>query len=125
MTQKTHDKATTHKGCCHCGAVSFEADLDLAELIECNCSHCYRKGMVLAFVRPDGFRLLRGEDRLSEYLFNRHVISHRFCRVCGVEPFGMGKGPDGSDMIAINVRTLEDVEPWSLTPQRFDGLNQL
>jgi len=115
----------TFRGSCHCGGVAFEADSDLEGLIECNCSHCYRKGLVLAFLRPDAFRLLRGEDRLSEYLFNRHVIRHRFCKTCGVEVYGQGKGPDGEDMLAVNARTLEDVEPWTLVPVRFDGLSKL
>ncbi|MFW2341966.1 GFA family protein [Brevundimonas sp.] len=118
-------ETTTHKGSCHCGAVAFEADMDLSGVIECNCTHCYRKGLMLGFVAPDAFRLIRGEDRLSEYLFNRHVISHRFCRVCGVEPFGAGKSPDGRDMIAVNVRTLDDVEPWAVDTVRFDGLTRL
>jgi hypothetical protein len=34
----------THTGSCHCGAVAYEVDTDLEGLIECNCSHCYRKG---------------------------------------------------------------------------------
>lgn len=118
-------EARTHRGSCHCGGVAFEVDSDLEGLIECNCSHCYRKGLILSFSTPDAFRLLRGEDRLSEYLFNRHVISHRFCKTCGVEPFGMGKGPDGQDMVAVNVRTLEDVEPWSVETTKFDGLHKL
>ena len=90
--------AKTHKGSCHRGGVTFEAETNLEPVIECNCTHCYRKGLLLAFVTPDAFRLKRGEDRLSEYLFNKHIISHRFCKTCGVEVFGMGKGPDGQPM---------------------------
>ena len=37
----------------------------------------------------------------------------------------MGKGPDDQDMVAVNVRTLEDVVPWAIEPVRFDGLNIL
>ncbi len=117
--------AKTHKGSCHCGSVTFEAETNLEPVIECNCSHCYRKGLLLAFLTPDSFLQKRGEDRLSEYLFNKHVIRHRFCRTCGVEVFGMGKRPDDQDMVAVNVRTLEDVVPWSIEPARFDGLHQL
>lgn len=115
----------THRGSCHCGGVTFEAETALEPVIECNCTHCYRKGLLLAFVAPDAFRLKRGEDRLSEYLFNRHIIRHRFCKTCGVEVFGMGKGPGGQDMVAVNVRTLEDVEPWSIETVKFDGLHKL
>ncbi len=40
----------THTGGCACGAVAYEVDTDLEGLMECNCSHCYPKGFVLAFV---------------------------------------------------------------------------
>ena len=40
---------SVHKGSCHCGAVAYEVEVGLEGLIECNCSHCYRKGFVLAF----------------------------------------------------------------------------
>lgn len=116
---------TLHSGSCHCGAVAFEVETELEGLIECNCTHCYRKGLILAFATPEAFRLTRGEDQLGEYLFNRHVIRHRFCRACGVEVMGEGNGPDGQPMIAVNVRTLEGVEPWSVETIRYDGLAQL
>ncbi len=111
----------THKGECHCGAVTYEADIALDQVIACNCSHCYAKGFQLTFTTPDRFRLVSGEDRLKSYRFNRHVIDHRFCDTCGVQAFGLGKSPDGMDMIAINIRTLADVEPNSVETHPFDG----
>jgi hypothetical protein len=114
-------EATTHSGGCQCGRVAFEVDSDLDGLIECNCSHCYRKGLVLKFVPVSTFRLLRGADDLSQHTFNQHRIRHRFCRMCGVQSFAEGQGPDGQAMMAINVRTLTDLEPWSWTAERVDG----
>jgi len=115
----------THTGSCHCGAVAFEVDTDLAEVMECNCTHCYRKGLMLTFVQPDNFRL-EGAPPLTEYLFNKNNIQHLFCPTCGVEAFGRGKDPGGQEMVAVNVRTLKDVEPFSIQPtMRFDGLRQL
>ena len=110
----------THTGSCHCGAVAFEVDMSLDGLIECNCSHCYRKGFVLGFVQPDAFRL-KAEGPQTEYLFNRHKIRHRFCQTCGVQTYARGTAPDGSEMVAVNVRTLTDIEPFSWTATRVDG----
>ena len=41
-----------YKGGCHCGAVAYEVETDLAKVIECNCSHCHKKGVALNFVEP-------------------------------------------------------------------------
>ena len=111
----------TRQGSCQCGKVAFEVDSDLEGLIECNCSHCYRKGLVLKFVSVSAFRLTAGEDALSDHTFNQHKIKHRFCRTCGVQSFAEGQAPDGQVMMAINIRTLNDVEPWSWTAERVDG----
>jgi hypothetical protein len=44
-----------YKGSCHCGQISFEVEGTLEQAIECNCSHCSRKGYLLWFVpRLDG-----------------------------------------------------------------------
>jgi len=116
----------THAGSCHCGAVAFEVETDLSSVMECNCTHCFRKGLWLTFVEPEQFRVTAGEPALTEYLFNRHNIHHWFCPTCGVEPFGRGVGPDGKTMMAINVRTLTDIAPFSVEPGfRYDGLNTL
>ena len=111
----------THSGSCHCGAVAYEVETDLDGVIECNCSHCYRKGLALTFVSPDAFRLKSGEERLSRHAFNTHKIEHLFCETCGVQPFARGTAPSGDPMVAVNVRTLTDVEPWSWTAKRVDG----
>ena len=89
----------THQGSCHCGAVAFEVDMSLDGLIECNCSHCYRKGFVLGFVQPDAFRLT-ADGPQSEYRFGSHKIGHRFCQTCGVQSFAQGEAPDGRPMVS-------------------------
>jgi hypothetical protein len=38
-----------------------------------------------------------------------------------MESFARATGPDGTPMVAINVRCLEGVDPYSLEPTRFDG----
>ena len=60
-------------------------------------------------------------DALVDYQFNRHVIHHVFCRTCGVESFARGKGKDGRDVFAINVRCLDGVDIATLSPKPFDG----
>ncbi|EPX87399.1 hypothetical protein ruthe_00469 [Rubellimicrobium thermophilum DSM 16684] len=111
----------TYGGSCQCGAVRFSADLDLDRSVICNCSRCRRMGFVLAFAPIAAFRLESGEDATTEYRFNRGVIAHRFCRVCGVEAYATGQGPDGTPMVAVNVNCLDGVDPRALTPGFYDG----
>lgn len=113
---------TRHSGSCQCGAVAFEAELDLSKpVITCNCSRCRRLGSRLAFTGEDSFTLLRGEAALSEYLFNRHAIHHLFCKTCGIEFFARGAMPDGTPMVAINVNCLDGVDPLALATHFHDG----
>lgn len=108
-------------GACHCGAVRFEASLDLSQAIACNCSICAAKGLILAFTPAEGFALHEGAEQLNEYRFNRHVIGHMFCGVCGTETFARGQLPDGTPMVAVNVRVLKEVDLEALHPIPYDG----
>lgn len=110
-----------YTGGCHCGAVRYEVETDLAHTIVCNCSHCEKKGFVLAFVPATHFALLSGEDKLTEYRFNTKKIAHLFCKTCGVQSFGRGVNEKGEATVAINVRCLDDVDLSTLHPSKFDG----
>jgi len=116
-------EARTYQGGCHCGAVRYSVTTDLAQVIECNCSHCAKKGFLLTFVPTDQFELTSGEEQLSEYLFNTGKIRHRFCKVCGVQSFAEGAMPDGQPMRAVNLRCVEGVDPKALEPIPVDGAN--
>lgn len=110
-----------YRGSCQCGAVSYEADVDLDSTITCNCSRCQRLGAVLAFTAREAFTLKSGEDNLQEYLFNKEAIRHLFCRTCGIQSFSYGAMPDGTPMVALNVNCLEGVDPRALSSHHYDG----
>ncbi len=110
-----------HKGSCHCGAVAYEVEGEFNEALRCNCSHCKRKGMLLAFVPESAFNLKSGEENLSVYQFNKKHIDHKFCKTCGVQSFGRGHDGSGNYMIAINLNCLEDLDSYSLPTKDFDG----
>lgn len=108
-------------GSCHCGAVKFTVEGEIDQAIECNCSHCSRKGFLLWFVPRAALTLESGADQLTTYTFNKHVIKHEFCSVCGVQPFGLGSKPDGTQMAAINIRCLEDLDLASVRRVQVNG----
>ena len=105
----------TYHGSCHCGAVTFEADLDLTETsYRCNCSICRRTRFWPAVAKEGQFRLLSGEAELTQYLFNTRKNQHYFCRRCGVRAFGVGTETPVGKMVGVNLGCLTDVSDEEL-----------
>ncbi len=112
----------SYSATCHCGAVEVEVAGDVpGEAMACNCSHCRRNGFLLAFVPADQAKVIRGEEQLQTYTFNKHVIAHRFCPTCGVQPLANGKGSDGKPVAMINLRCVADLDLDSLKINKYDG----
>jgi hypothetical protein len=114
---------TIHRGGCHCGAVAFEAEAPaLVDGLDCNCSICSKSGFLHLIVPRARFRLLRGEDLLTDYRFGTGVAVHRFCSRCGVKSFYIPRSnPDGVD---INVRCLDPSTIAELRVTLFDDRNR-
>jgi hypothetical protein len=88
----------THAGSCHCGAVRFEADLDLAAGTNlCNCSICVKARAWFAFAKGrDRFRMTSGAENVTEYRWTppgrpHPFLSYGFCRTCGIRVFARGE----------------------------------
>jgi hypothetical protein len=112
----------TYSGGCQCGKVRYEVSLDLDnEVVACNCSRCQPLGWLIAFAPKQNFKLVSGEGATTEYQFNKHVIHHLFCSTCGIQSYSHGKRPDGAEVVAINARCLDGVEPKSLKVKPVNG----
>jgi hypothetical protein len=75
--------------------VRYQAETDLAMVLDCNCSFCQKRGALWISVGADQFTSLSGKDDLTDYQFNRQVIHHLFCRNCGVGSFSRGENEEG------------------------------
>lgn len=106
----------TYHGSCHCGAVKWEADGDLANGTgKCNCSICGKLRAWSFSVKPAEFRLLQGEGELVDYQFNTHSTNNFFCRKCGVHSFSRGDIPEvGGKFVSLQVSCIDDVTPEEL-----------
>ena len=112
----------SYTGGCQCGAVRYQVQADLGgPVVSCNCSMCGRSGTLLTFVPAKQFTLLKGEDALTDYQFNKHVIHHLFCKTCGIKSFARGKDKNGNDTVSINTRCLDGVDLDKLNIVKFDG----
>ena len=113
------DADTLHRGGCHCGRVHFEVRAPAQlQALDCNCSICRMTGFVHLIVPAGAFRLLSGEDDLTDYRFNTGTARHRFCRHCGIKSFYIPRShPDGVD---VNVRCLDPGTVAGCTVTPFD-----
>jgi len=101
----------TYQGSCICGAVRFEADLDLAAgTTRCNCSFCRKARFWMAFAKGPAFRILAGSDVLTDYQripeSKPHPYLHfLFCSRCGARAFT--RGGEG-EFHAVNLGCLDN-----------------
>ena len=127
----------TYSGSCHCGAVRFEADLDLSTgTIRCNCSVCSKARAWFVPVPIDRVRLLAGGAAQTEYQWvppgkSEASLHYRFCQTCGIRTFGQGGELSMPNAFYfVNVAVLDGIEPAELAASlryvdgrnnRFDG----
>jgi hypothetical protein len=122
----------TYHGSCHCGAVRYECDLDLsAGTRRCNCSFCRKSRLWKAFAIGDTFRLIAGEDMLSDYRgpnsnWPEGNVHHYFCSRCGFRGFSKGfleLEPFNGWFHAVNIAALDDVtdEELAAAPIQYEN----
>ncbi len=107
-------------GTCHCGAISFEAEIDVKQVLICHCSDCQTlSGAAYRTVVPalaDSFRLLQG--MVTTYIKTAEDGTARtqtFCPQCGT-PIYAGPVEGQSGMLGIRVGSIR--QRAQLTPQR-------
>jgi hypothetical protein len=110
--------ARTHSGSCHCGAVRFEAEVDLAAgSNRCNCSLCTKARAWFVLVKgAERVRLLEGADAQTEYQWKpegqaESHLHYQFCKKCGVRAFGWGEAEHmGGKFYFVSVASLDLTE---------------
>ncbi len=114
MTQTFH-------GSCTCGAIEFEADLDLAGgTTRCNCRFCKKARLWFAMARKGALRVTAGAELLHDFQRTppskpEPYLHLYFCRTCGVRPFSSGGGPyETADFYAVNLGALDDASDAEL-----------
>ena len=96
-------------GRCHCGFITFEAEIDPEKVWLCHCTDCQTLSgsafRTVALTREGGFRLLSGE--LKTYVKtgeSGHKRPQTFCPECGSPIYSTSEG-DGPKIYSIRVGT--------------------
>jgi hypothetical protein len=83
------------------------------------CEICRRKNALMVKVHESKFKLLAGQELLTEYRFHTETARHFFCKVCGIYPFHRKRVTP--DNLGINVFCLHDFEPAGISVSRAVG----
>ncbi|WP_426754676.1 GFA family protein [Myxococcus sp. Y35] len=112
-----------YTGGCLCGAVRFEAELDLSEPVSrCNCSICTKLGSTNAYTKPSGFRVTAAEEHLGEHRLGASPNYRAFCKRCGIYCFAGGDVEElGGEFRSINIHCLDDIDPAEYQVVYWDG----
>lgn len=123
--QQTPSNLKWHAGGCLCGAVRFEAELDLSRgASQCNCTICIKVGATSTGVKPSAFRLLSGEESLGKYRKGDSPNYRAFCKHCGVHCFGGGNVAElGGEFRSVYVNCLDGVDLSELNIGHWDGFH--
>ena len=110
-----------YEGSCHCGAVPLRNRERLSRADpRCDCSICRRKNALMVKVHESRFKLLSGEDSLTEYRFHTMTARHFFCKACGIYPFHR-KRVTADHFPGINVFCLHGFDPDGIPVRQTVG----
>src|SRR5262245_61516645 len=86
-------------GVCHCGRITFEAEVDPAKVLICHCTDCQSLSgsafRTVVRVPTTAFRLLSGQPRIYvKQAESGARLAQAFCADCGSPIYGSHVGDD-------------------------------
>ena len=97
---------------CHCKEVKIELKLDkgLEELVRCNCSLFIKRGSIMAKIKLNNLKIIKGVGKLKLYKFGKNKAEHFFCSICGIYTHHDRRSdPNGA---AINIGCIDAINPF-------------
>ena len=119
-------------GVCHCGGITFKAEVDEGKVIVCHCTDCQALSgapfRTVAFAPDSSFELLTGEMKV--YVKTAESGNQReqtFCPACGspIYSTSVGKEPKLIGIRVGTIRQRDELVPakqiWSRSAQGWVG----
>ena len=117
-------------GRCHCGYITYEAEIDPEKTLICHCTDCQTLSgsafRVVAYSRQDAFKVLSGE--LKIYVKTSESGNERpqsFCPECGTPIYATaaGAGPKFYSIRVGTIRQRDQIKPnvqvWARSAQSW------
>ena len=105
------------KGSCLCGAVSYEADVESPQSMQCFCRHCQKSTgsqSAVFFVAPDAqFQLTGSPKSYVATAESGGTVERFFCGECGSQLFSQVSAMPGASFVKLG--SLDD--PSAVAPQ--------
>ena len=108
---------------CHCKSIEAEINIiKLDKILRCNCSICKRKGFIMAMVKNEDFKIVRGRDKLKLYQFHSKIAKHFFCAICGI--YTHHNPRSNPLMTGFNIGCVDEIDTFNFdNVQVNDGKN--
>ena len=107
---------------CHCKEIQIELKLDnyLEELVRCNCSLCTKRGSIMAKIKLNNLKIIKGAEKLKLYKFGKNKAEHYFCSICGI--YTHHKSYTNPENYEFNVACLDNIDSFKFKDiPVFDG----
>lgn len=112
-------------GGCHCGNITYEAELNLNNVVICHCTDCQSLSgsafRTVAMTENDAFKLLAGEPKI--YIKTGDSGNKReqaFCAECGSPIYSSSVG-DGPKKYGIRLGTVDQRNQIAPKKQKWIG----
>ncbi|MDH3738750.1 MAG: GFA family protein [Alphaproteobacteria bacterium] len=117
-------------GSCHCGGITFEAEIDPQKIVICHCTDCQTLSgsafRTVALSREDTFTLLSGEPTMYVKTAESGALREQaFCPQCGTPIYSTSVG-NGPKIHGIRVGTIRQrhelipkIQVWSRSQQHW------
>ncbi|KAA8646330.1 GFA family protein [Aspergillus tanneri] len=84
-------------------------------------SICSINGYLLVYTQKANITFHNSDDAIKEYRFGSMKYPHGFCPNCGTSVYARAEGGEYDGIVAVNVRTLKDVDISTLKIEQLDG----